>query len=176
MADLGCVDLDLASSLDSWVIHCPDLMLDDPTHPGPRPAESPCTVVPSLRRYPCSHCRPCDRRRALQRMRERGGKGRDPYSVRYEQQAAATIARLQRFAEEATTNGESTRGRGEGGRGGEPEEQEAVAERRLTTTPRTRTHMRRDRERESGGGCPRKAGQTVGGRLASATEGARTLT
>ena len=104
-------------------------------------------------------------------MRERGGKGRDPYSVRYEQQAAAaTIARLQRFAEEATTNGESTRGRGEG----EPEEQEAVAERRLTTTPRT--HMRRDRERESGGGCPRKAGQTVGGRLVSATEGARTLT
>ena len=51
-------------------------------------------------------------------MRERGGKGRDPYSVRYEQQAAAaTIARLQRFAEEATTNGESTRGRGEGGTG-----------------------------------------------------------
>ena len=115
-------------------------------------------------------------------MRERGGKGRereetrDPYSVRrYEQQAAtAAIARLQRFAEEATTNGESTRGRAEGGRGGEPEEQEAVAERRLTTTPRT--HMRRDRERESGGGCPRKAGQTVGGRLVSATEGARTLT
>ena len=116
-------------------------------------------------------------------MRERGGKGRereearDPYSVRrYEQQAAtAAIARLQRFAEEATRNGESTRGRGEGGRGGEPEEQEAVAERRLTTTPRT--HMRRDRETERerrGGGCPRKEGQTVGGRLVSATEGART--